>query len=252
MTTPYRASFAPAVEHYVQSTSHADPVSLARMCALTGAARGQVALDVACGGGHSTWALAQAGCRVVSLDGTPEMLAACGAEGRKRGLFFDRALGDAHRFPFRPGVFDIIVCRIAAHHFSNPLAALREMSRTMHRKSRLYIYDLSAPDSEPMGRWIDAVESLRDPSHICCWSSRAWEGLALGAGLRIVHSARYRRQYDMESWLGRMGVRPEARQEIRERVRSVPPSWHDELSVDLGKEPPVFGTPLLEFVAEKF
>ncbi|MCE9581272.1 MAG: class I SAM-dependent methyltransferase [Planctomycetes bacterium] len=252
MTTPYRASFAPAVEHYVHSTSHADPVSLARMCALTGAVRGQLALDVACGGGHSTWALAQAGCRVVALDGTPEMLKACGGEGRKRGLTFDRALGDAHRFPFRHGVFDIVVCRIAAHHFANPLAALREMSRVMHRKSRLYIYDLSAPDSEAMGRWIDAVESLRDPSHVCCWSSRAWEGLAIGAGLRIVHSARYRRQYDMENWLGRMGVKPDVRQAIRERVKSVPPSWWDDLSVEVGKEPPVFGTPLLEFVAEKF
>ncbi|MCC6737923.1 MAG: class I SAM-dependent methyltransferase [Planctomycetia bacterium] len=252
MASSYRESFGPAAGHYVRSASHADPVSLARMCALTGAARGRLALDIACGGGHSTWALAQAGCRVVSLDGTPSMLAACGAEGKKRGLAFERVLGDAHRVPLRTGSVDIVVCRIAAHHFANPLTALREVSRVMHRKSRFYLYDLSSPDSEPMGRWLDIVETLRDPSHVCCWSSRAWEGLALGAGLRIVHSARYRRQYDMEHWLSRPDMTPEVREDILERVKAVPPSWYDDLSVEANGEPPAFGTPLLEFVAEKF
>ncbi|KAF0243634.1 MAG: methylase involved in ubiquinone/menaquinone [Planctomycetota bacterium] len=252
MSTSYRDSFGPAATRYVRSTSHSDPVSLARMCALAGASRDRLALDLACGGGHSTWALAQAGCRVVALDGTPEMLAGCGEEGKKRGLTFERAQGDAHRIPFRSGTFDIVVCRIAAHHFSNPLAALREISRVMHRKSRFYLFDLSAPDSEPIGRWLDTIETLRDPSHVCCWSTRAWEGLALGAGLRIVHSARYRRQYDMGAWLGRMNVEEKVNNEIRDRVRAVPPSWWEELSVDLNREPPVFGTPLLEFVAEKF
>lgn len=251
MSPTYRDSFGPAAGQYALSTAHADPVSLARMCALTGASRDRLALDLACGGGHSTWALAQAGCRVVALDGTPEMLATCGAEGKKRGLAFHRTLGDAHRLPLRTGTFDIVVCRIAAHHFSNPLAALREISRVMHRKSRFYLYDLSSPDSEPMGRWLDTVETLRDPSHVCCWSTRAWEGLALGAGLRIVHSARYRRQYDMPSWLERMKVPEKVQAEIRDRIRAVPPSWHDDLSVELTHESPVFGTPLLEFVAEK-
>jgi len=252
MTTDYQASFGPVAEHYVRSTSHSDPVSLARMCSLVGAARGKTALDIACGGGHATWALAQAGARVVALDGTRPMLEACGAEGRKRGLSFDRILSDAHRLPFHGGSFDIVVCRIAAHHFSNPLTALREVSRVMHRKSRFYLFDLSSPDSDAMGRWIDSVESLRDPSHVCCWSSRAWEGLALGAGLRIVHSARYRRQYDMDHWLGRMDVPDAVREEIRKRVKSLPPSWWDELSVDHNVDPPAYGTPLLEFVAEKF
>jgi ubiquinone/menaquinone biosynthesis C-methylase UbiE len=251
MLPSYRDSFGPVASHYARSTSHSDPASLARMCALVGAARGQTALDVACGGGHSTWALAQSGASVVAFDGTPEMLRVCGAEGRKRGLDFARVHGDSHRLPFRPSSFDIVVCRIAAHHFANPLAFLREAARVMHRRSRLYVFDLSSPDSEAMGRWIDAVETLRDPSHVCCWSSRAWEGLAMGAGLRIVHTARYRRQYDMEHWLGRQNVPPPVREEIKSRIRAIPPSWWDELSVDSHADPPVFGTPLLEFVAER-
>jgi len=251
VTAGYRESFGPVAAHYARSTSHSDAASLARMCTLTGAARGRTALDVACGGGWSTWALAQAGARVVAFDGTRPMLDVCGAEGRKRGLAFDRTQGDAHRFPFRSESFDIVTCRIAAHHFEDPFAALREIARVMHRKSRFYLYDLSSPDSDSMGKWIDSIETLRDPSHVCCWSSRAWEGLALGAGLRIVHSARYRRQYDMPHWLGRSDITPDQRAEIQARVRSIPPSWWNDLSVDLDSDPPTFGTPLLEFVAEK-
>lgn len=247
----YRASFGPVAAHYVRSTSHSDPASLARMCALAGAQRGRLALDIASGGGHSSFALAQAGCRVIACDGTHEMLTASGEEGRKRGLAFDRVEADAHRLPFPAGSFDIVACRIAAHHFANPLTVLREVSRVLSRRGRFYLFDLSAPDGEAIGRWIDSIEALRDPSHVCAWPSKAWEGMMIGAGLRIVHSARYRRQYDMGPWLGRQNVEPDVLAEIRERVKSLPPSWWDELSADVKADPPVFGTPLVEIVAEK-
>jgi ubiquinone/menaquinone biosynthesis C-methylase UbiE len=251
MPPDYRDSFGPVARHYVQSATHADPVSLARMCALTGAQRGRTAMDLASGGGHAAFALATAGCAVTACDGTREMLVASAEEAARRGVTMARLLADAHRIPSRPASWDIVTCRFAAHHFANPLTVLREVSRVLGRRGRFYLYDLSSPENNAMGRWLDSIEALRDPSHVCCWSSRAWEGLALGAGLRIVHSARYRRQYRMDHWLGRPDIAAGVREEIVARLRAMPPSWYEELSVDLTQDPPVFGTPMVEIVAEK-
>src|SRR5439155_1187322 len=72
-------------------------------------------LDVATGGGHVAKRLREAGCEVVTCDSAPGMQpdVICRAED----------------LPFADGSFDVVTCRIAAHHFEDPAPALREFAR---------------------------------------------------------------------------------------------------------------------------
>ena len=71
-------------------------------------------LDVATGGGHVARRLREAGATVVTTDPAPGM----GAD----------TTAPAESLPFADGSFDAVACRLAAHHFADVLAAVKEMS----------------------------------------------------------------------------------------------------------------------------
>ena len=76
---------------------------------------GVTVLDVATGGGHVARRLREAGATVVTVDPAPGMQADTTAP--------------AESLPFADGSFDAVACRLAAHHFVDVQAAVREMAR---------------------------------------------------------------------------------------------------------------------------
>lgn len=247
-----RASFGRQSGYYANPQSAAlfgNPAGLERMVGLCSATAGVRALDVATGTGFTAFGLARAGCRVTALDVTRPMILEARAAARKENLGIGFAEGDAHRFPFRGASLDLVTCRLAAHHFPDPAAFVRESARVLAPGGRLYVFDISSPENDSLARWIDDTETLRDPSHVSCWRGGTWERLCATAGLRVVHSERPKWQYVMDHWFGRSDMTPEKRSRLIERIRAVPESWRDPLSMDLSQDPPVFGTPLVEVVA---
>lgn len=90
--------------------------------------QGQDVLDVACGTGVVTRAVADrlAGHgRVVGLDLNPTMLAVA---ARVRPDIEWRQ-GDAEHLPYADGTFDLVTCQASLMFFPSPVAALREMAR---------------------------------------------------------------------------------------------------------------------------
>ena len=77
------------------------------------------ALDVATGGGHVARRLREAGLDVTTVD------PAAGME--------PDVVAPAERMPFEDASFDLVVSRLAAHHFSDVRAAMRELARIARR-----------------------------------------------------------------------------------------------------------------------
>ena len=76
-------------------------------------------LDVATGGGHVARRLREEGCTVVTVDPAPGMR--------------PDVVSSAEELPFADGSFDVVTCRIAAHHFQDIRAAVAEMARIAQR-----------------------------------------------------------------------------------------------------------------------
>ena len=115
----------------------------------------RTALDVATGGGHVAHRLRAAGLEVVTCDPAPGMRpdVICRAES----------------LPFADGAFDVVACRTAAHHFTDPGAAVREMARVS--SDRVLIVDTVF-----MGEAVEEAEALRDPSHVRNYTEAEWRG----------------------------------------------------------------------------
>ncbi len=169
--------------------------------ALGQAARGRL-LDVACGPGVVTAALAPAAASVVAFDATDEMLAkarARCAKARLRNVAFKS--GDAEHLPFSDGEFDGAVTRAAVHHFAEPQRAFDEMFRVLRPGGVAVIADVISSEDTDESRLHNAIERLRDPSHVRMLPASDLDAGLRRAGFRELQAATWDMDRELEEWL---------------------------------------------------
>ena len=148
------------------------------------AAGARTALDVATGGGHVARRLREAGLEVVTCDPAPGMRpdVVCRAED----------------LPFAADSFDLVVTRVAAHHYDDVARAVAEMARVA--SAAVLIVDNSF-----MGDDVEAAEKLRDPSHVRNYGEAEWRSFAEGAGLKVEDVKFFEKPIEFQPWLDRCG-----------------------------------------------
>ena len=161
-----KAQFARTAQGYVTSASHAHGEELALLLELAAPVAGRRVLDVATGGGHVALAFARAGALVTALDLTPAMLEAARAFLASRGVAAHFVEGAAEALPFEDASFEVVACRIAAHHFRDPARFVREAARVLVPGGSFLLADNVAPLNAELAAAMNAVERRRDPSHV--------------------------------------------------------------------------------------
>jgi SAM-dependent methyltransferase len=151
--------------------------------ALGDAARGRV-IDIACGPGVVTAALAPNAASVVAFDATDEMLTKARARCATAGVTnVEFKSGDAEHLPFADAQFDGAVTRAAVHHFAEPQNAFNEMFRVLRPGGVAVIADCISSENGDESRLHNAIERLRDPSTSACCRHRCWRPPRVRPGL---------------------------------------------------------------------
>jgi ubiquinone/menaquinone biosynthesis C-methylase UbiE len=187
-------------EGYRTSATHMSGDDLERLVELCEPGPGVKALDVATGGGHVARRLREEGCQVVTLDPAPGM----GAD----------VIGRAEHVPFADGSFDVVVTRIAAHHFEDIRAAVAEMARV---SNRLVVVE----DTLFLSEQQEDAERLRDPTHVRSYSEDEWRELLGRAGLEIEQVEHYEKIHVLSEWLARTGCEGEDARRVKELLAPV-------------------------------
>jgi SAM-dependent methyltransferase len=148
---------------------------------------GQAVLDVGCGTGRHTLALANRGAQVVALDQSPEMMAVARRKLAGRDVAWVRhAL--PYPLPFADGAFSLVVMGLVAEHVADLAAAMREMRRVTRLGGRCILSALH-PDRTAQGqraRFIDPETGVRRPIATIHRGVAETRAIVEGAGWRFV------------------------------------------------------------------
>jgi ubiquinone/menaquinone biosynthesis C-methylase UbiE len=218
--------FGPVAAAYLSSQVHSQGADLGDVAdKLSGAAR---VLDVGCGAGHLSFAVARTVGAVVASDLSPEMLAAVAAEAERRGLSnLTTQRASAESLPFEDASFDAVCTRFSAHHWADLKRGIAEMRRVLKPRGRLVVIDVVAPDSALFDTHLQALELLRDPSHVRDHSLAQWADYLGEVGLGIAAHKTWPLRMEFDTWVARMktpadrvavlrGILKDAPAEVRE------------------------------------
>lgn len=217
-----RERFGPRAADYRNSPLHASGPDLTMLIEWLDPQSAERALDVATGGGHVALALARCGVDVDACDITPEMLDAA------RGLLADNdctarfIVAEAGALPYEDGTFDIVTCRIAAHHFPDAQVFFNEVARVLRPGGRLGFQDQTLPSEGPSAVLTDVFERTRDSSHNQAYNEVGWKTLIERAGMVIERSHLVDKRHDFADWTSRQGCSEATVAELTRQMDEAP------------------------------
>ena len=187
---------------------------------------GSRALDIATGGGHTAIYLASRGFTVTASDISQAMLDSAERLAAERGLSIQTRLHEAEKFPYSAASYDLVTCRVAAHHFSSRESFLAEVARVLKSAGYFLLIDGSIPDGEPIAEeWIHELEKLRDPSHGRFLSPSSWKKLCGRNQLQVIRCETTPfKQPDLNWYFETAGTPAENRKKVLELIQAAPES----------------------------
>ena len=229
--TRVQQQFGAHAAAYVSADTFRQGVTLSALIEAVAPRSGQRALDVATGGGHTALELARRGLWVVAGDLTAPMLRAARAytdaqptDGAVRYVQLD-----AEALPFPDGVFDVVTCRVAPHHFPHVARFVREMARVVRAGGTVGVVDIVTPPQPKAARYVNAFERLRDPSHVWAYSVAEWRSFFSGAGLHVERTQIFDTRHVLSAWAQRMGRDASTTLRLAAMLRQAPPPVADWL-----------------------
>lgn len=222
-TDSVRHQFAPAARDYAVSPIHAQGPDLQRMLATAAVAPHERVLDVGCGAGHTALTFAPHAREVVALDITAQMLDVVRQLASQRGLSnLGYQLGAAESLPFEDASFELVTSRYCAHHYADPTRATSEAARVLRGGGRYLLVDTVASEDPALDTFVNAIELLRDPSHVRNHSVSQWQQRFERAGLRFELVQLFPLRIEFDAWVERMNTKPDARAMIASMLRGAP------------------------------
>lgn len=211
-----RQQFDAQASAYLQSTVHAQGPDLdaaPRLLRSRLPAAAQV-LDIGCGAGHLSFALAPLADAVVALDPLPGMREAVAGEAARRGLTQVRTqAGSATSLPFDGAPFDLVATRYSAHHWPDLPAALREARRVLKPGGWLLVIDVIGDAAPLVDTHLQAIELLRDASHVRNRDFAQWRDALAAEDFAVEHEAHWPLRLQFDTWIARMHT-PTAKAEL--------------------------------------
>jgi len=112
--------FGAAAERYAASSYHQRSPDLENMLNAVTLTGTEKVLDVGTGTGHTALAFAPSVGSVIGLDMTEAMLDQARELATRQGATnVEFELGDAMALPYESERFDLVTCRVCAHHFAD-------------------------------------------------------------------------------------------------------------------------------------
>ena len=208
--TSVAEQFSNAASNYSTSPIHATGTDLQEMIAAAALQGSERMLDAGCGPGHTALTFAPHVGRVVALDLSDSMLEQGRGLAAARGIAnVEFRQGDAEHLPFAASEFALVTTRYSAHHWPHPATALGEFRRVLRPGGCLLVADVVTFDDYTVDTHFQAIELLRDASHVRDHTITQWLALLEDAGFDADIAYTWTIFIDFSSWVARIHTPPQ-------------------------------------------
>jgi ubiquinone/menaquinone biosynthesis C-methylase UbiE len=191
-------------------SSSADAKFLHYMVSISGVARNERVLDVACGPGACTLAFGERCRRAVGLDPSVELVAQAREAAARRGAGNAAFMvGEVERMAFRDGAFDAAVCRFSFHHFTDPARVFAEMARVVGPRGWMVVVDVTASEEPAKAALHNELERLCDPTHVRTLAASEFERIFAAEGFTVAMKIARQSLSTVEEWTSFGAAPPE-------------------------------------------
>ena len=221
--------------NYAASEVHRTSPTVDRLHALLPDAV-EAVCDVGSGAGHTGLSFAGKARRIVAVDPAPKMLAEVRRLAGERGVAGVETIeAFAEDVPLDDEAFDVVVCRVAAHHFENVTKAVQEMARLARVGGHVAVIDMEGDEDPDLDELNHDIEVLHDPTHVRSYTARQWQEWFADCGLEVEACEGRQREFpaglSVKRWceLGNSGSK--ALKQIRTLLNSTPEEVLAELDI---------------------
>lgn len=226
--------FGETASAYLTSAVHAQGEDLNSLRAVVANRQAAKVLDLGCGGGHASFAVAPVAASVVACDLSPQMLEVVAGAAQQRGfanIVVQQA--QAESLPFDDGAFDIVMTRFSAHHWSDVAAGLREAHRVLKPDGVMIVIDIVSPEQPLLDTMLQAVELLRDASHVRDYRVSEWMAMLDVAGfVSQAPQQQWRLKMVFSDWIARMRTPQDRVAAIRSIFDGAPEEVREHFAVE--------------------
>ena len=168
-----------------------------------------------------------------ACDLSGRMLEAVAEEARARGLAnLETAETAAESLPFADGAVDFVASRFSAHHWSDLDAGLRQARRVLQTGALAVFIDVCSPGVPVLDTHLQAVELLRDTSHVRNYTPAEWQAALVRAGFRTLSSRTWRLRMEFPVWIARMRTPEVQAAAIRALQAAAPAEVRDAFAIE--------------------
>jgi ubiquinone/menaquinone biosynthesis C-methylase UbiE len=227
MSSTSSQRFNSIASNYATSEVHVSSPTLARLHALL--PRIASVCDVASGAGHTGLSFARDASRIVAIDPAPKMLEEFRKLAAGRGIAVETVEAFAESIPLPSESFDLVVCRLAAHHFTDVGQAMTEMTRLTKSEGYVAVIDMEGDEDPDLDVLNHDIEVLHDPTHVRSYTAKRWREMFAANRLEVVCCEgccwEIAGGLTVRRWceLGNSGS--DALQAIQDRLAATPTDW---------------------------
>jgi len=215
--------FGSTASAYLTSAVHAQGEDLATIRKIASRHASPKVLDLGCGAGHVSFAVAPLAASVTAYDLSAEMLAVVARAAGERGLKnLETRQGPVEKLPFGDSAFDLVLTRFSAHHWLDVPVALQEIRRVLQPRGTVVVVDVVAPEVPLHDTFLQTVELLRDASHVRDYRVSEWASMLADAGFRHECLGSWKLAMQFAEWTARMRTPAERVQAIRSVFDAAP------------------------------
>ncbi|ASN05826.1 class I SAM-dependent methyltransferase [Virgibacillus necropolis] len=229
-----KSVFAKNSNAYVTSSTHSKGSDLPLLVKWLQPEPSMIALDIATGGGHVAKHLSKHVAKVIASDLTKEMLdnTANHLSSYENIMY---KIADAEELPFENNTFDIVACRIAAHHFPSPEKFISEVYRVLKPNGKFIFIDNIAPEDSRFDEFVNTLEKMRDYSHVRSHSILEWKELFTKYQLTVMKEQVRKKTLPYQEWIDRTLDSDEAKNKVGSYIVEASSKVHDYFQVDINQ-----------------